>query len=83
MLESLFNQPIACCFLNKRLRHRSFLMDIAKLSRIPFLQEDLETPDSVFMEHFCNYNIIKFSVNWPKWLFQPFETLINMEMYTC
>ena len=49
-------------------------MDIAKLSRTPFLQEHLETPDSVFMEHICNYNIIKFNVNYPKWLFEPFET---------
>ena len=49
-------------------------MDIAKLSRTPFLQEYLETPDSVFMEHICNYNIIKFNVNYPKWLFEPFET---------
>ena len=56
-------------------------MDIAKLSRTPFLQGHLETPDSVFMEHICNYNIIKFKVNWPRWLFQPLvETLINIEM---
>ena len=46
-------------------------------------QEHLDTPDSVFMEHICNYNIIKFKVSQPKWLFQPFETLINIEMYTC
>ena len=30
---------------------------IAKLSRKTVLQEHLETPDSVFMEHICNYNI--------------------------
>ena len=61
--ESLFNQPVACYFFNKRLRHRRFLVDIAKPSRTPFLQEHLETPDSVFMEHICNYNNIKFNVN--------------------
>ena len=49
-------------------------MDIAKLSRTPFLQELLEPPDSVFMEHICNYGIIKFNVNYPKWLFESFET---------
>ena len=26
------------------------------------------------MEQICNYNIIKFNVNYPKWLFEPFET---------
>ena len=79
--ESLFNQQVACYSFNKRLRR--FLVDIAKLSRTPLLQEHLETPDSVFMEHTCNYNIIKSDVNYPKWLFQPFETLIKIEMYTC
>ena len=54
-------------------------MDIAKLLRTPFLQEDLKTPDSVFMEHICNYNIIKFNVNYPKWLFEPFETLEKLK----
>ena len=52
--EFLFNQPVACSFINKRLQHRRFLVDIAKLSRTPFLQEHLEVPDSVFMEHVCN-----------------------------
>ena len=61
--ESLFNQPVACCFFNKRLQHRHFVMDIAKLSRTLFLHEHLETPDSVFMEHICNYNVVKFNVN--------------------
>ena len=61
--ESLFNQPIACYFFNKRLRHRRFLVGIAKLSRTPFLQEPLETPDSVFTVHIRNYNNIKFNVN--------------------
>ena len=81
--ESPFNQPVAYYFINKRLRHRRFLVDIAKLSRAPFLQEHLETPDSLFMEHICNYNILKFNVNYPKRLLQPFETLIKIEMYTC
>ena len=61
LCQSLFKST--CYFLNKRLWHRRFLVDIAKLSRTPFLQEHLETPDSVFMEHICNYNIIKFNVN--------------------
>ena len=79
--ESLFIQPVACCFFNKRLW--CFLVDIAKLSITPFLQKHLETPDSVFMEHICDYNIIKFNVNYPKCLFEPFETLIKIEMYIC
>ena len=68
----LFNQPVSYYFFNKRLRR--FLVDIVKLSRTPILQELLETPDFVFMEHICNYDIIKFNVNHPKWLFKPFET---------
>ena len=60
--ESLFNQLVACCFFNKRLKHRRFLIDFVKLSRAPFLQEHLQTPDSVFLECLCNYNIIKFKV---------------------
>ena len=80
MSETLFNWPVACYFFNKRLRR--FLVDIAKLSRTPLLQEHLETPDSVFMECICNYNI-KFNVNYPKRLFEPFETLIKIEIYTC
>ena len=62
MSESPFNQPVACYFINERLRHRRFLADIAKLSRTPFLHEHLETPDSLFMEYICNYNI-KFNAN--------------------
>ena len=81
MSKSLLNQTVACYFFNKRLRR--FLVDFAKLSRTPFLQEHLEAPDSVFMEHICNYNIMNFNVNYPKWLFQPFEKLIKIEMYTC
>ena len=60
--EFLFNQLVACYFFNKRLKHKRFLVDFAKLSRAPFLQEHLQTPDSVFMEHICDYNIIKFKV---------------------
>ena len=37
----LFNQPVACYFFNERLRHRYFLVNFAKLSRIPFLQTTL------------------------------------------
>ena len=79
--ESLFNQPVAGYFFNKRLRNIHFLVDIAKLRRTL-----LRPPDSAFIEHVCNYNIIKFNVNLSKWLFQPFETLINIlniEMYEC
>ena len=64
VLESLFNQPVSCYFFNKRLRR--FLVDIAKLSRTPFLQEHLETPDSVFMECITNYNITEFNITYPK-----------------
>ena len=65
VLESLFNQPVPCYFFNKRLRRVLFKNTIfAKL---------LDTSNSAFMEHICNYNI-KFNVNYPKWLFEPFET---------
>ena len=69
MSESLFNQPVACyptTFFNKKLPHRRLLVVIPKQSRIQFLQEHPETPDSVFTEHICNYNTIKFNVNWSK-----------------
>ena len=66
VLEFLFNQPVASYFFNKRLQHSRFLVDIAKLSRRPFLQEQLDTPDSIFMEHICNYNNIKYNVNLAK-----------------
>ena len=42
--------------------------------------DHLGTPASVFIEHVCT--IIKLCVNYPKWLFHPFETFINVEMYT-
>ena len=45
----LISQYPASYFFNKRLRR--FLVDIAKLSRTPFLQEHLETRYSAFMEH--------------------------------
>ena len=77
MSEPLLNQPVACYFFNKR--PRLFLVDIAELSRIPFLQEYHETPDTVFMEHICNYNIKKINVNYPKRLFEPFEKLIKLK----
>ena len=51
MLESRFNQPVTCYFINKRLRHRRLPVYIAKLSRTLFLQEHLETRDSLFMGH--------------------------------
>ena len=71
VLESLFNQPVSCYIFHERLRR--VLVDIAKLSRTPFLQNSLILL-SVFMEHVCNYNIIKFNVNYPKWHFEPFAT---------
>ena len=79
--ESLVNQPVACYFFNKRFR--CFLVDIPELSRTPFIQEHLQAPDSVFVKHICDYKIIKFNVNYPKLLFEPFQTLIKIEMYTC
>ena len=39
--ESLFDQLVACYFFSERLRHRRFLMNFAKLSRTPFLQNTL------------------------------------------
>ena len=38
VLEFLFNQPVACYFFNKRVRHRCFLVNFVKLSGTPFLQ---------------------------------------------
>ena len=61
--ESLFNQPVACYFFNKRLWHRCFLVDIAELSRALFLQEHLESLDSVFVGHIYIYSIVKVNVN--------------------
>ena len=60
MPEYSFNQPAACYFINKRPQHGRFLVESVKDT--PFLQEQLEFPDSLFMEHTCNYNI-KFNVN--------------------
>ena len=39
----------------------------------------LGTHASVFIEHICS--ITRLIVNQPKLLFQPFETLVNIEMY--
>ena len=72
--ESFFNHPVTCLFFNKRLQHSPFLVDTAKLLRTPLLQEHLETPDSVFIGYICNYNIIKFNVNWPNWLEDVLKT---------
>ena len=83
VLEFLFNQPVASYFFNKRLQHSRFLVDIAKLSRRLFLQEQLDTPDSIFMEHICNYNNIKYNVNLAKVAFSTIcwdKKLINVEM---
>ena len=40
VLESLFNQPVSCYFFHERLQR--VLVDIAKLSRTPFLQNTLK-----------------------------------------
>ena len=79
--EFHFNQPVTCYFFNKRLRHGCFLVNFAKLSRIAIFTDHFGIPASVFIEHINN--ITKFTVNLRKWLFPPFETLINIEMYTC
>ena len=44
-------------------------------------KDHLGTPASVFIEYI--FTITKLNVNYPNWLFQPFETLIYVEMYTC
>ena len=41
--EPLFNQPVDCYFFNKTPRHKRFLVDLAKQSRISFLEEHIET----------------------------------------
>ena len=38
-------------------------------------------PDSVFTEHI--WDILKHNVYLLEWILQPFETLVNIEMYTC
>ena len=58
--EFHFNQPVACYFFNKRLRHRCFLVNFAKLSRTPFLQTTLGLLLLYFFGHICN--ITKFSL---------------------
>ena len=55
-----FNQPVACYFFNKRLRHRCFLVNFAKLSRTPFSQTTLGLLLLYSFGHVCN--ITKFSV---------------------
>ena len=42
--------------------------------------EHLETPASIFMEQNLMFYIYGTEL---KWLFQPFETPIEIEMYTC
>ena len=75
-----FNQPVAWYFFNQRLRHRCFLVNFAKLSRTPFLQTTL----GLLLLYLLNISVISPNLVFsPKWLFQPFETLINIEMYTC
>ena len=57
----------------------------AFLSRTPFFAKLLDTSDSVFMEHICSYNI-KFNVNYPKRLFEPFETKcihVKLKLWEC
>ena len=61
------NNCVGVLFFNERLRHRRFILDIAKLLRTPFLQEHFETPNSVFIRYICNYSIIKFNANKPNW----------------
>ena len=60
--KSLFNEPVVCYFSNKRFDIDAFLWVLRNCQEHQFFQEHLETPDSVFMEHICKYNIIKFSV---------------------
>ena len=75
-----FNQPVAWYFFNKRLRHRYFLVNFVKLSRTPFLQSTL----GLLLLYLLNISVMSPNLVFsPKWLVQPFETLINIEMYTC
>ena len=62
VLETFYTIHRKTSVLKSCKRLRSFLEDIAKLSKATFLQELLETPDSVFIEHIWNYDIIKFYV---------------------
>ena len=59
----------------------SFLKRDFETVKSTIFTEHLESHAFVFMENICN--IIKPNVNQPKWLFQPFETPKNIEMYTC
>ena len=77
--EFHFNQPVACYFFNKRHRHRCFLVKFAKLSRTPFLQTTLV----LLLLYLLNISVISPNLVFStKWLFHPFETLTNIEMYT-
>ena len=78
--EFHFNQPVTCYFFNKRLRHRFFYVNFVKLSKTSFLQTTL----GLLLLYLLNISVISPNLVFsPKWLFQPFETLINIEMYTC
>ena len=68
-------EQVACYFLNMRLWHRCFLVNFVKLSRTPFLQTTLR----LLLLYLLNISVIS-----PNLLFfQPFETLIIIEIYTC
>ena len=80
-LEFLFNKPVACYFFDKRLPHRWFLVNLAKLSKTPFLNTTLGLlllcllNISVLSQDLMLISQTDFS--------KPFETLINVEIYTC
>ena len=57
------------------------IYEFCQTDKNAIFKDHLGTPASVFIEHTCT--ITKLNVNQPNWLFQPFETLINVEMYAC
>ena len=57
------------------------LCEFSETVKNTIFTDHLGTPASVFIEHICSFT--KVSANYPEWLFQPFETLKNIEVYTC
>ena len=55
-----------------------FSCDFCETAKNNIFTDPPATPASV-----CTDDITKLSVNQPKCFFQPFEALINTEMYTC
>ena len=77
--EFVFNETAT--FLIKESEIDAFLWILRNCQKHQFYKSTLRLL-ILYLWNICNYSI-KFNVSYPKWLFQSFETLINLEMYTC